>query len=104
MAELFPTKTRLALLQAATETRNGRPVLYRCRDFTTGNTVAYLATADGDRLVTARVSEAITAGWLREGRAEELSMYARRPVELTDAGRAVLDTSRPATPTTEGAL
>ena len=75
---LFPTKTRLALLRDV------------ARNLVWGDDGDVLAaTGDGGRRkVTVQVADMCRAGWVRPG---GLRGDRRRPYELTDAGRAVLD-------------
>lgn len=77
LAELFPTKTRLRLLRAATETRFNHPRIYgEANEFW---------DAEGGK-VTAAVSEQIRAGWL----ATRDRVAGRIPVQITSAGEHVL--------------
>jgi hypothetical protein len=56
--------------------------------------VAYLERPDeGELLVTKRIAEQVTAGWLCEGSVTGRSFYARRAIMVTDAGRDVLATA-----------
>jgi hypothetical protein len=88
------TPARLALLRAAAEP-NGR--VYRCRDYHTKEMVAYLERAgEGELLVTTRVEEQVTAGWLCEGPLTGPSFSEQRAMLVTDAGRDVLATAETA--------
>lgn len=82
------TPARLALLRAAAEPRSR---VYRCVDYDTKEVVAYLQRpGEGELLVTKRVEEQATAGWLCEGPVTGPSWYARRPMLVTDTGRDIL--------------
>jgi hypothetical protein len=97
--DLKPTANRLALLRAAAEEKSR---VYRCRDFDSGEVVAYLERPDqGELMVTARVDEQVKAGWLRSGAPTGPSWYARRPMLVTDAGRAVLAATEPISESSE---
>lgn len=82
------TPARLALLRAAAEPKSR---VYRCVDYDTKKTVAYLERpGEGELLVTTRVDEQVTAGWLCEGTVTGPSWSARRPMLVTDMGRDIL--------------
>lgn len=81
MADLYPTRTRLALLR---EVRDGRVHIDLTADDETFLWFPYAPTQWQDRtVVTARVQEQLNAGWLQldEDRWE---------LDLTNEGRAVL--------------
>jgi hypothetical protein len=83
------TPVRLALLRAAAA--EPRSWVYRCVDYDTKETVAYLERpGEGELLVTKRVEEQVKAGWLCEGPVTGPGLSARRAMLVTDAGREVL--------------
>lgn len=94
---LFPTKTRLALLQAVDDgdVRQRYPMLpdpdYTELDRGPG------AGVSGARYVkvTSRVEELARAGWVRIGARESEHYKAPRRWELTDLGRSILDGGAP---------
>lgn len=88
-AGLYPTKARLALLQAVAdgEVKQHRFVGYPSE-------VRWRQPAGRSRVVTARIDEMQRAGWVEMGPPVGKSMYSARPVVLTDAGKAVLAASK----------
>jgi hypothetical protein len=80
---LFPTKTRLALLQAV---RAGEVFLAR---WSTSVPMCVPGGYGRAHSVKARIAEARAAGWVSLG--VDPDEYGRRYFYLTDAGRAVLD-------------
>lgn len=84
MAELYPTKARLALLQAIDDGAVRHHIPFRYGHF---------YDEWGHRKVTARVNELYHAGWVRLADREPDVRWSRR-WELTDAGRAVLEAHR----------
>jgi hypothetical protein len=86
--KLFPTPTRMKRLRAVAEGR-----VWRQRLFDSNETIALERTTDhGERAVTAVVNQFVTAGWVYQGVATGPSMYARRPIEITEEGSRVLRT------------
>jgi len=85
MAELYPTKTRLALLQAVADGQVYQGTWYQDEDF----------WADGvrDRNVTARMADLRRAGWVELGGRDPGKQW-RRLWRLTAAGAAVLAASK----------
>lgn len=86
MGDLFPTKTRLALLDgiAAGEV-TGYP-------YAGSDHVDYFYR-DGSKL-TAKVNEVMREGWVRKGKPFRDSPTSDFPVELTDLGRKVREEGR----------
>ena len=84
MADLYPTKARRELLGDVARR-------YVWASFLAGDHgEVYTATGDGGRQkVTARIEEMRRTGWVRVG--GDNPHARKRPYELTDAGRAVLD-------------
>lgn len=87
-ATLRPTGARLALLRAAAAGN-----VHGSYDGTMKFTVYIKANGrDYDETVPSnRFHDLRAAGWLRIGRPLGESYYSRRPVEVTAAGRLVLD-------------
>lgn len=90
MADLYPTKTRLALLQAVADgavTHNlhwlGRKPARSLWD--------RVDTSPRWKVVTAAAKEMALAGWICHGKPSGPSIYHSVPWELTDTGRAVLE-------------
>lgn len=85
MADLYPTKTRLALLRAI---HTGEVTGYPYYDSDLVD--YYMGAGPHASMVTARTRELIGAGWVAE---PELGGERRRDftVELTEAGRRVLE-------------
>lgn len=85
-ADLYPTKSRLALLEAIAQGH-----VYDLHDDERDTITTFDTTGAEDgipaRRVTARVDEMVRAGWVCIGR-DDVTW------ELTDAGRAVLDNDR----------
>lgn len=84
MADLYPTKTRLALLrnvQLGLVFRNGT------------DPESYLTSGSGSganrRTVTDRIAELCRAGWAEPGPQNQHDRL--RPYQITDLGEAVLD-------------
>lgn len=84
MSDLYPTKTRLALLRDVAD-----GVVWGRRS--AGRDANWNAWRGVTGRVTASIREMERVGWVKLGRPESPSFYASRPYELTDAGRAVLD-------------
>jgi hypothetical protein len=87
MPELFPTKTRLALLEGIDRGEvTGFPSYG-------GGFVEYhwKLPEGGGRNVTAKTIEQINAGWARKGKPDDPSTYSTFKPELTDLGRKVLE-------------
>jgi DNA-binding transcriptional regulator PaaX len=72
---LYPTKTRLALLQAVADND-----VWKIAD---GDTIDLIEGGHSERRVTAAIAEMERAGWV--------ALHDVGRWELTDAGRAVLD-------------
>jgi hypothetical protein len=86
-ADLFPTKTRLALLEGIDRGEvTGFPSYG-------GGFVEYhwKHPEGGGQNVTARTIEQLGAGWLKKGPRSGPSIYSTFKPELTDAGRKVLE-------------
>lgn len=86
----FPTKTRLALLQAVAD---GVVV----RRFPLGPGPAYdelYRPREELKTVTARCRELAAAGWIQPGEPTDTSYGSPRPWVLTDVGREVLEANR----------
>jgi hypothetical protein len=82
VSDLYPTPSRLDLLRAVAAgevfgSHHHKTMKWRVRW--------------GQATVTSRVTELAVAGWVGVGASTGWSYYARKPYELTDAGRAVLD-------------
>ncbi len=88
-ATLKPTPARLALLQAVADGE-----VSVARQWGGGFEYRHRPAEGPNRTVTKAAETLKAAGWIGEGRADGPSMYARRPVELTDAGRTVLDNAK----------
>ncbi len=80
MHDLYPTKTRLALLRHV-----AAGIVYKHTHDGSSTTNA------GFTRVTARIAEAEQAGWVELEEADHLDTYPLRVWRLTDAGRAILD-------------
>lgn len=80
--DLRPTPARWAVLRAVAD----GDVWYDPQSFGDPAEIRW----DG-RKVTAVVNHMIAAGWVRLGTPTHPSVHARRPVEITDVGRTVLN-------------
>lgn len=88
MVDLKPTAARLALLRAITDPD---VKVYSFREFSTDKPMSVWHLPDhSERVVTVRVAEMETAKLIEKGAASGPSWYARRPWEITEAGRAWL--------------
>lgn len=88
MSDLFPTKTRLALLQAVAD-----EAVYQSRRFPYESDECVLGSIAGTHRwmrVTSRCKEAHQAGWIELEPEDMAGRWSRRWL-LTDAGRAVLE-------------
>lgn len=86
MADLYPTKSRLALLRGI---GRGEVAAYPHYE---GSAVDYYWDGDGGgRKVTGRVDEVLRAGWVEKGRAFGNDRQYAWSMRLTEAGRKVLD-------------
>lgn len=81
MGDLYPTKTRLSLLDAIDK---GKVFGYPHYDS------VFVEYRWGGRLVNARIDEVMRAGWAQKGAVAPGSFR----VELTEAGRKVLEAGR----------
>ena len=85
MAELYPTKTRLALLRAV---QRGEVTRYRP---SAGPQYDCWCPNEGvARVVTSRMDQLLRAGWVKHGWPLHASIYAPIPWLLTGAGKQIL--------------
>lgn len=88
MTDLKPTAARLALLRAIADPG---VTVYTCREFASGKPMSVWNLPDhSERLVTKRCADLAAAKLIEKGKASGPSWYARRPWEITEAGRAWL--------------
>lgn len=90
MSDLYPTPSRVALLQSIDDGAvsekypMGPKPAWSELDNGPGGSPRYVK-------VTAKVAEMKRAGWVELGSRSHPSMYAPRPWLLTDLGRSILD-------------
>lgn len=87
MAELYPTKTRLALLRAV---QRGEVTRKRTWTRTMPDYDWWIPSDGAARVVTSRMDQLRRAGWVKHGWPLHASMYAPIPWMLTGAGEQIL--------------